>query len=122
MNQAKADASDDLFTTETAGLPEVLGPGVTRLHDGDRLDLRIGPVRKNIDGAERVVGGDDKPGQQLITARHVAVHRRGRHPELAGDGTQAEPGGPVGRQMPPGGGEDLAGDLGAGPLAGGPQH
>jgi len=24
MNQAKADASDDLFTTETAGLPEVL--------------------------------------------------------------------------------------------------
>src|SRR5438105_9751550 len=52
MNQAKADASDDLCTTETAGLPEVLGPGVTRLADGDRLDLRIGPVRKNIDGAE----------------------------------------------------------------------
>ncbi len=52
MNQAKANASDDLFTTETAGLPEVLGPDVTRLADGDRLDLRIGPVRKNIDGAE----------------------------------------------------------------------
>ena len=52
MNQAKADASDDLFTTETAGLPEVLGPDVTRLADGDRLDLRIGPLRKNIDGAE----------------------------------------------------------------------
>jgi FtsP/CotA-like multicopper oxidase with cupredoxin domain len=52
MNQAKADASDDLFTTDTAGLPEVLGPGVTRLADGDRLDMRIGPVRKNIDGAE----------------------------------------------------------------------
>src|SRR4051794_18445480 len=52
MNQAKADTSDDLFTTETAGLPEVLGPDVTRLADGDRLDLRIGPVRKNIDGAE----------------------------------------------------------------------
>ena len=52
MNQPKANASDDLFTTETAGLPEVLGPDVTRLHDGDRLDLRIGPVRKNIDGAE----------------------------------------------------------------------
>ena len=52
MNQAKADASDDLFTTETTGLPEVLGPDVTRLADGDRLDLRIGPVRKNIDGAE----------------------------------------------------------------------
>ena len=52
MNQAKADASDDLFTTETAGLPEVLGPDVTWLADGDRLDLRIGPVRKTIDGAE----------------------------------------------------------------------
>ena len=52
MNQAKADASDDLFTTETAGLPEVRGPDVTRLRDGDRLDLRIGPARKNIDGAE----------------------------------------------------------------------
>ena len=35
----------NLFTTETAGLPEVLGPDVTRLADGDRLDLRIGPVR-----------------------------------------------------------------------------
>ena len=52
MNQAKADASDDLFTTETAGLPEVQGAEVTRLADGDRLDLRIGPARKNIDGAE----------------------------------------------------------------------
>ena len=52
MDQAKANASDDLFTTETAGLPEVRSPDVTRLHDGDRLDLRIGPARKNIDGAE----------------------------------------------------------------------
>jgi len=52
MTPARPSQQDDLFTTETAGLPEVLGPGVTRLHDGDRLDLRIGPVRKNIDGAE----------------------------------------------------------------------
>ena len=52
MNPARANQQDDLFTTETAGLPEVLGPDVTRLADGDRLDLRIGPVRKNIDGAE----------------------------------------------------------------------
>src|ERR1700746_1225931 len=52
MNQAKANASDDLFTTETTGLPEVRGPDVTRLADGDRLDLRIGPARKTIDGAE----------------------------------------------------------------------
>ena len=51
MTPARASQQDDLFTTETAGLPEVLGPDVTRLADGDRLDLRIGPVRKNIDGA-----------------------------------------------------------------------
>jgi FtsP/CotA-like multicopper oxidase with cupredoxin domain len=52
MTPARASQQDDLFTTETAGLPEVLGPDVTRLADGDRLDLRIGPVRKNIDDAE----------------------------------------------------------------------
>jgi FtsP/CotA-like multicopper oxidase with cupredoxin domain len=52
MNQANANGQDELFTTETAGLPEVLRPAVTRLHDGDRLDLRIGPARKNIGGAE----------------------------------------------------------------------
>jgi FtsP/CotA-like multicopper oxidase with cupredoxin domain len=52
MNQANANGQDGLFTTETAGLPEVASPGVIRLHEGDRLDLRIGPVRKNIDSAE----------------------------------------------------------------------
>ena len=52
MNQTNANGQDELFTTETAGLPEVSRPAVTRLHDGDRLDLRIGPARKNIDGAE----------------------------------------------------------------------
>jgi FtsP/CotA-like multicopper oxidase with cupredoxin domain len=52
MNQTNANGQDELFTTETAGLPEVSRPGVTRLRDGDRLDLRIGPARKNIGGAE----------------------------------------------------------------------
>jgi FtsP/CotA-like multicopper oxidase with cupredoxin domain len=52
MTPASASQQDDLFTTETAGLPEVLGPDVTRLADGDRLDLRIGPVRKSLEGAE----------------------------------------------------------------------
>ena len=52
MNQTNANGQDELFTTETAGLPEVSRPAVTRLHDGDRLDLRIGPARKNLDGAE----------------------------------------------------------------------
>ncbi len=55
--QAEPNGNDDLFTTETAGLPQVSRPAVTRLGDGDRLDLRIGPVRKNIDGAElRMLG------------------------------------------------------------------
>src|SRR5437016_4244449 len=52
MNQANADGQDGLFTTETAGLPEVASPCVIRLRDGDRLDLRIGPVRKRLDDAE----------------------------------------------------------------------
>src|SRR6266566_3747074 len=52
MNQTSANGEDDLFTTETAGLPEVARPGVIRLRDGDRLDLCIGPVRKRLDDAE----------------------------------------------------------------------
>jgi len=34
MNQTSANGQDELFTTETAGLPEVARPAVTRLHDG----------------------------------------------------------------------------------------
>jgi FtsP/CotA-like multicopper oxidase with cupredoxin domain len=52
MSQTNANGQPELFTTETAGLPEVSRPAVTRLHDGDRLDLRIGPARKNIGGSE----------------------------------------------------------------------
>jgi FtsP/CotA-like multicopper oxidase with cupredoxin domain len=43
---------ETLFTTETAGLPEVSSPGVTRLRDGDRFDLRISPVLKHLGEAE----------------------------------------------------------------------
>ena len=78
MNQPKANASDDLFTTETAGLPEVLGPDVARLHDGDRLDLRIGPVRKNIDGAElRMLaynGSIPGPALHVDQGSEITVH------------------------------------------------
>ena len=60
-------ASDDLFTTETAGLPEASRPQVIRLEDGDRFDLRITPVRKRIDGAElRMLGYNGSiPGPTL---------------------------------------------------------
>ena len=39
------------FTRDTAGLPEAAPPQVTDLADGDAVDLRIGPVTKEIDGA-----------------------------------------------------------------------
>jgi len=42
----------DLFTTETTGLEQVSSTRVTRLRDGDRLDLTISSVRKTLDGAE----------------------------------------------------------------------
>jgi hypothetical protein len=48
MNPTETD-SQDMFTTETAGLAEASSPTVIRLHDGDQLDLRIEPVRKRID-------------------------------------------------------------------------
>jgi len=44
--------SQDVFSTETAGLAGVSRPGVVRLRDGDLLELGIGAVRKDIEGAE----------------------------------------------------------------------
>jgi FtsP/CotA-like multicopper oxidase with cupredoxin domain/YHS domain-containing protein len=53
----KPSDADDLFTTESAGLPEAAPPEVIRLEDGDQLDLRITPVRKRIDDVElRMLG------------------------------------------------------------------
>src|ERR687897_2310685 len=58
---------DDLFTTETTGLSEATCPQLIRLHDGDRFDLRIEPVRKRIHGAElRMLGYNGSiPGPTL---------------------------------------------------------
>jgi FtsP/CotA-like multicopper oxidase with cupredoxin domain len=57
----------DLFTTETTGLPEATRPQLIRLHDGDRLDLHIEPVRKRIGDAElRMLGYNGSiPGPTL---------------------------------------------------------
>src|SRR5215203_504025 len=59
--------ADDLFTTETTGLSEATRPQSIRLRDGDRLDLRIEPVRKRIDDAElRMLGYNGSiPGPTL---------------------------------------------------------
>ena len=83
-----------LFTTETAGLPEVSRPGVIRLHDGDRLDLRIGPVRKSIGDAElRMLGlqrVDPRPDPACRSG--VADHRAGaQRRRRRGDGALARP-------------------------------
>ncbi len=60
-------SDQELFTTDTAGLAEVSSPSVIRLHDGERFDLRIGPVRKHVDGAEvRLLAYDGSiPGPTL---------------------------------------------------------
>ena len=57
----------DVFTTETAGLPNASNTEVIRLHDGDRLDLRIRPVRKSVGAAElRMLAYNDSiPGPTL---------------------------------------------------------
>jgi FtsP/CotA-like multicopper oxidase with cupredoxin domain len=41
----------DFFVTDTVGLPEAGTPAIVRLHDGDHFDLRIHPVRKQVDEA-----------------------------------------------------------------------
>ena len=45
-------ASEDEFTREAAGLPEVRATEVVRLSDGDRFELELAPVRKRIGDAE----------------------------------------------------------------------
>ncbi len=67
MKQPTKDELTDLFPTETAGLPEASTPSVLLLRDGDSLDLRIGPVLKNIEGADlRMLAYNDSiPGPTL---------------------------------------------------------
>lgn len=64
--EAEPDAQD-LFSTDAVVLAEALPPTVIRLHDGDRLDLAIQPVRKTIAGAElRMLAYNDSiPGSTL---------------------------------------------------------
>ena len=101
----------DLFTTETAGLPDASPPQVIRLKDGDRLDLRITPVRKRIDGAElRMLGYNGSiPGPTLhvdqgseITVRvtndgdvEATVHWHGLRLENRFDGVPHETQSPI---------------------------
>jgi FtsP/CotA-like multicopper oxidase with cupredoxin domain len=106
---------NDAFTTETAGLPEASEPGVVRLYDGDELELRIHPVRKQIGDAEiRMLGYNGSiPGPTLqvdqgseITAIvtndgdvETTVHWHGLRLENRYDGVPEETQAPI----PPGG-------------------
>jgi FtsP/CotA-like multicopper oxidase with cupredoxin domain len=64
---SKSARPDDLFSTETGGLSEAARPQLIRLHDGDRFDLRIEPVRKRLEDAElRMLGYNGSiPGPTL---------------------------------------------------------
>ena len=66
INEEPARA-DDLFTTETTGLPEATRPQLIRLTDGDRFALGIQPVRKRLEGSElRMLGYNGSiPGPTL---------------------------------------------------------
>jgi FtsP/CotA-like multicopper oxidase with cupredoxin domain len=59
--------SNNVFITETAGLPEASSPSVVRLRDGDNFDLSIRPVRKRIGDIEvRMLGYNGSiPGPTL---------------------------------------------------------
>jgi FtsP/CotA-like multicopper oxidase with cupredoxin domain len=65
--ESKSARPDDLFSTETGGLSEAARPQLIRLHDGDRFDLRIEPVRKRLEDAElRMLGYNGSiPGPTL---------------------------------------------------------
>jgi FtsP/CotA-like multicopper oxidase with cupredoxin domain len=58
---------DDVFPTDTAGLPEASSPRVVRLRDGDRFDLGIERVHKRIGDADlRMLGYNGSiPGPTL---------------------------------------------------------
>src|SRR5829696_3896203 len=107
--------SNNVFITETAGLPEASNPSVVRLRDGDNFVLRIHPVRKRIGEAEvRMLGYNGSiPGPTLhvdqgseITAVvtndgdvETTVHWHGLRLENRYDGVPEETQAPI----PPGG-------------------
>jgi len=70
--------SNEVFTTETAGLPEASSPSVVRLRDGDSFDLRIHPVRKQIGDAEvRMLGYNGSvpgPTMHVDQGSQITVH------------------------------------------------
>src|SRR5918999_2198153 len=48
----KSMSTSETFSTDTSGLPDASLPSVVELREGDHFNLRITPVRKNIEGAD----------------------------------------------------------------------
>ncbi len=75
---AQAAQSDELFTTDVAGLQEAASAQVIRLRDGGQLDLTITPVRKHIQDADlRMLGYNGSiPGPTLHVDQgsEITVH------------------------------------------------
>ena len=102
---------NDVFTTETAGLPEASSPSVVRLHHGDSFDLDIRPVRKKIGDAEvRMLGYNgsipgptmrvDQGSQITVNVRNegdvdATVHWHGLRLENRYDGVPEETQAPI---------------------------
>ncbi len=100
------------FPTDTEGLPEAAAPALVRLTDGEELELRIAPIRKQIDDAEvRMLGYNGSiPGPTLVvdqgseitvTATNEAdvdatIHWHGLRLENRYDGVPGETQAPIG--------------------------
>lgn len=66
---------NDVLPTTTLGLADASRSEVMRLHDGDRCDLHIVPVRKTLDGADlRMLGYNGSiPGPTLHVDQHSEI-------------------------------------------------
>src|SRR6478672_9981981 len=75
---AQATQSDELFTTDVAGLQEATSPQAIRLSEGGHLDLTITPVRKHIQDADlRMLGYNGSipgPTLQVDQGSEITVH------------------------------------------------
>ena len=89
-----------------------VGGGPTAGGMRDRDDVVAPHVGHCVAGAidlvgEVGVGVDEQQRQQLVAAGHIPIDRRRHHAEVAGDGTQRQPGRAVFHQMAPAELDDL---------------
>ena len=83
MKNGTAADQQDLFTTDTRGLPDAVAPRVMRLLDGGRLDLRIAPSARCVDGAELRMLALQRLDSRTDAARRSGL---GDHRDVTNDG------------------------------------